>query len=102
MKRILLIVLAAVAVVGAAGLSVRHYNKYQNKVAQENQVRAEQLAIVAEVQKAEAEAKQARILDQYTKVRIECEKGKGYYARLTVIQRQGIQAPDSCGPAVIQ
>lgn len=101
MRKTILITVAVLFVIGAGVLSVQHYNKYQTKVAQQNTIKAEAEAKLASDKKTEAEAKQARILDAYTKVRIECEKGLGAHGKLTTFQKQGIPQPN-CGSAVIQ
>lgn len=100
MKRAGVVLAVAALVSGAGALVVRQNEQYQTNKQAEETAAAKQEA--TEDQKAQAtEAKLARVLDQYQKTRLECEKGHGWYPRLTTFTRTQVSAPGSCGPAVI-
>lgn len=102
MRKLILIALAVLVVMGAGVLSVRHYNKYQTKTARENALRAEAEAKKASEAKAQAQAREARIFDEYTRVRQECEKGLGIVPYVPAYLKKTVQTPLNCGKAVIQ
>lgn len=94
------VTVAALLAAGGVVITSQHYEKYQTKQTQEAAVAAEQEA--KEDQQAQAtEAKLSKVLVQYEQTRLECEKNKGTYARLTAFQRQSVSPPGNCGPAVI-
>lgn len=95
------LILGLVLLVGTAGvLSINHYNEYQNKQAHESQAKAETEAANRQKEVEAAKAHEARVLEQYTQTRLSCEKGLGFYAKLTSFQKGNETAPN-CGPAVI-
>lgn len=102
MKKLILIAVAVLVVIGAGVLSVRHYNKYQTKVARENTAKAEAEAKQASEAKAQAQAREARIFDEYTRVRQECERGMGLVIYVPAYLKKTVQTPTNCGKAVIQ
>lgn len=97
MKKILLIVLAVVAVLGVGVLSVDHYKNYQNKKAQDHKVAVDKEVVA--VKKA-AGAEYASLQTAYDKMRLECEKGVAAYGLLTAFNKTKTPQP-VCGPAVV-
>jgi hypothetical protein len=100
LRKLALLLVAGLVLFGVGALSLRHYENNKVKKPTVEEVTAAKDAEIAQV-KADSQAKVDRVLEQYTKSRLECEKGLGYYARLTAFQRSLVQAPVSCGPAII-
>jgi len=103
MKKYLLIIVAALVVLGAGVAVSLHYKKYQNKQVHAQRVQEDKEARLAQELEAE-KAKNASLLTQYETVRIECEKGLGAYGLLNTIQTAqiGVTEAPVCGPAVVQ
>lgn len=93
MKKALLIVLAAVVVVGAGVLSVRHYRSYKNQQILKSQQTAN---VEAQKQAQEQQAQIARESELRGKIQrlvVECQKGKAIYDTLPAYTKAKVKAP---------
>jgi hypothetical protein len=89
-KKLVLIAAAAVAVIGAAGLSVQHYHQYQNKK------KADQISQLQAVKQAQYNADQSviKLLQaEDTRLQAECQKGAQAYAQLPAIAKAKVSTP---------
>lgn len=95
MKKLILIAVAAVVVIGGAVLSVQHYHKYQNK---------KQAAAISQAETAKQAQYKAdkAIMDlqagEVTRLGGECQKGANAYAQLPVAAKAKIAAPVCSSP----
>lgn len=99
MKKLILIAVAAIVVIGAGVLSVQHYHKYQNK---------KQATAISQAQTAkEAQYKADKaIIDlqagEISRLQGECQKGATAYAQLPVVSKTKATAPVCTTPAAAQ
>jgi predicted negative regulator of RcsB-dependent stress response len=97
MKKILLLAVAVLVLIGAGVLASRHYQRNQNKekAAETSEINTANQALEAQ------KAKNAELLAKYEILRVECERGQDYYGKLTVAIRRTVDPPN-CGPAIVQ
>ncbi len=96
MKKTLLTVLTVLVVTGAGVAATLHYNNYQNK----QNAKAQKVA-QSQNQKLQADRntqvqKQAQLVDDYNKLRVQCEVGHASYDKLTPFVRSLTKEP-KCG-----
>lgn len=90
MKKILLIALAAVVVVGGGVLAVRHYQTYKTNKQRSDAIAAHQ----AEVEQQEQAQKLAQAVEDFQLQHTECLKGKAIYDTLPAVTKAKVQAPN--------
>lgn len=92
-RKILLVALAAVVVLGAGVAATLHYEKYQNKKSAEAQATQQVEANkVAEV-KAAADAEYQALVGRFNALRAECDKGKVAYDQLPTYLKNRVPSP---------
>ena len=99
-RKAVLLVVAAVAVIGAGILSGYHYQNYKN---QQNKITQKALAVEAseDAELKALKAGRAEVVTNYNILRIECEKGRAAYDALTNNQRTKVLIP-ICGAVLVK
>ncbi len=101
MKKLLLSVVAIVAITVGGWLAADHYQNYQNKNQAKQQVVVDAKASEIAQIRLSAAAETREWKNKYSAQVTECQKGKAAYDSLSAFSKSKMAAPQ-CGPEVVE